>query len=117
MPSLADIIREERRHRGWSQHELCIRMGESHNAITVIERGSRTTDLDKLYRIALAFTDGDKEQAKEWLYRLIEAAGYPLPTPVKEHTHSTRSLAGCSVDHSRRGQTQQRGGCKNSRPT
>jgi transcriptional regulator with XRE-family HTH domain len=78
MPTLAELIREERRRRGWSQHELCARMGESHNAITVIERGARTTDLDKLYRIALAFAGDDKERAAIWLYQLIEAAGYPL---------------------------------------
>jgi hypothetical protein len=51
--------------------------------MSTIERGARTTDLDKLYRIALAFADGDKERASEWLYQLIEAAGYPLK-PLNE---------------------------------
>jgi transcriptional regulator with XRE-family HTH domain len=81
MPNLADLVRQERRRQGWTQYDLAALANVSQNTISAIERRSRVTDLDKLYSIALAFADGDKERAGVWLYRMITAAGYPLHAP------------------------------------
>jgi transcriptional regulator with XRE-family HTH domain len=79
MPSLADLVYEERRRRGWSQDGLGDRIGLSKSSVGAMERGAHFHDLDKLHKIALVFADGNKERAGMWLYQMITAMDYPLP--------------------------------------
>ncbi|HNI70402.1 MAG TPA: UDP-N-acetylglucosamine 1-carboxyvinyltransferase [Marmoricola sp.] len=51
---IGNLIRDARKHRGWTQQELADHLGTSQSAINRIERGGQNISLDNLARISEA---------------------------------------------------------------
>lgn len=54
LSQIGSLIRDARKHRGWTQNELAAHLGTSQSAINRIERGGQNVTLDNLARISEA---------------------------------------------------------------
>ncbi|HET7173407.1 MAG TPA: UDP-N-acetylglucosamine 1-carboxyvinyltransferase [Nocardioidaceae bacterium] len=90
---IGSLIRDARKHRGWTQGQLADKLGTSQSAINRIERGNQNLTLEMLARIGASLDSGLVTLGTSAPMHLRVVGGTPLSGSIEVKTSKNAGVA------------------------